>query len=474
MKVDSILTLDTTELTRKDWRRLFEACTFEDKDGTLIQAFDHQPTAERVLLPRGAIDLIPNYVERVDMRCRPKMPKMEHVKQLDAGDFKGQRAAVQAMVKHEQGQVRLPTGVGKTTIGLAFVAGCATRTLVLVHTRDLLNQWVARAEEEIPGIDVGVIGGGRNSVGHLTVGLVQSVKKELPSGRKFWRQFGCVVIDESHHAAAETYEWLLNVCPAYYRFGLSASDRRSDGRERLVRYSIGPIIYRMPFRSQVPIEVQPVFTPFRSSYSANFYMRLVAQLVRDDDRNQLIADVTARQVRKGNSVLVLSRQINHLERIAERLPADLEGHYAIVTGRLRAAERTRLIEGLREGSLSCILGTQIFEEGVDVPRLNRVVLAFPGTDVTTLQKVGRATRSFAGKTMSVVIDVVDPDVPVLKRQWGERKHWYEKTARIHIRRIVDARRSQDGKEEVDWSEPEARRRVLDRFRGRNRSGTAAA
>jgi superfamily II DNA or RNA helicase len=218
----------------------------------------------------------------------------------------------------------------------------------------------------------------------------------------------------------------------------------------------------------VPIEVQPVFSKYRSSYSASFYTKLVAQLVRDEERNQLVADVTARQVRKGNSVLVLSRQIKHLELIAERLPEELEGHYAIVTGRLHPREREEMIEALRDGSLRCVLGTQIFEEGVDVPRLNRVVLAFPGTDVTTLQKVGRATRSFEGKTMSLVIDVVDPDVPVLKRQWGERKHWYEKTAKIRVRRPIDTRRQRDGKEEVDWTDPEARRRVLDRFRRRGR------
>ena len=437
MVVGSVIELRDEELTPRQWRKLLAQLAFVDANGEEVYAFDQRGTTTR--MPRGVLDMIPEVEEVVNRRVRPKLPVLEHVKELDSGGFTDQRAALAAMYEYGYGQVRLSTGSGKTTIGCAFIAGCGTRSLVLVHTKDLLVQWVERAKEEIPGINVGVIQGTNFEVGHLTVATVQTFQKALQRDKKLARRFGCVIHDESQHGAAMRSEMVLNQLPAHYRFGLSASDKRSDGRQRLVRFNVGPVIYRAAFKSQVEIEVQPIFTNFRSRYNATNWSPLVRELVEDEARNKLIAEVVERETLAGFSVAVFSRQIKHLHLIVEQFSEEMKGRHATITGHLVGRKRKQMLDSMRDGSLRCILATQLMEEGVDIPRLDRIVLAFPGTDVTVLQKVGRVSRRFEGKEMSLVYDFADPHVAVLARQYLQRKSWY-KRSRLHIRKVQDERK----------------------------------
>lgn len=421
MKLDSVITLRTEELSANQWRDLLEYLTFTDNDEIECRAYDFRGAKDEMVIPRGALWKVPKGVKVQDMRSRPNERKVAFLKTLDAPGYEGQREALAMMFKREQGQIRLAPGSGKTEIGLAFACMCRTRTLVVVHTHDLLKQWTDRAKRDAPGLDLGFIHGNQAKFGQLTIATAQTLRNYIDAGGAFWRQFGCIIIDESHHAAAETWEWILNVCPAYYRFGLSASEKRSDGRMGMVAYNVGPVIYRMPFKSQVPITVTPVKTGFISHYGAQQYSALMRELVEDEARNERIANLAHAEIAKGSTVLVLSRQIKHLELIAKHLHSDRS---VIVTGRLPKRTRDKYIEGLRDGSIRCILGTQLFEEGVDIPRLNVIVLAFPGTDVTVLQKVGRGARAYEGKTGLTVYDLLDDFVPILVKQFIERKTWY--------------------------------------------------
>jgi superfamily II DNA or RNA helicase len=67
-------------------------------------------------------------------------------------------------------------------------------------------------------------------------------------------RFGAVILDEAHHAPASTFEEILNVMPATYRFGFTATDKRADGREPYMR-TVGPVIYRSKFSSKIPVKV---------------------------------------------------------------------------------------------------------------------------------------------------------------------------------------------------------------------------
>jgi superfamily II DNA or RNA helicase len=448
VKLDSRITVRTDELTEREWRKLFTRLTFTDAEGYEVSAFQHRSGRGVVEMPRGAWDMLPSHVDVIDMRSRPKMRKVAYRKQLDAPGYEGQSEAVMAMFEREQGQVIAPPGRGKTEIALAFAATCRTRVLVVVHTHDLMKQWIDRAQQSVPGMAVGKIQGNTCQVEHLTIATAQTLKRHLRDGGAFWRQFGAIVIDEAHHAAAETWEWLLNVCPAYYRFGVTASEKRSDGRQALVRFNIGPVIYKLKFESQVPMTVVPVKTGFKTRYNGQQYTRILQELVKDAERNRRTAELAIKEISAGNSVLVLSRQIAHLEAIyAEMNQVAPDGEYnfneqaEIVTGQIPRGKRDKYISALRDGSLRCILGTQLFEEGVDVPRLNRIILAFPGTEITALQKVGRGSRQSEGKTETIIYDMLDDLVRVLAKQYLRRKTWYQSVG-IKVDKVKEARNAQ--------------------------------
>jgi superfamily II DNA or RNA helicase len=427
MKVGSIIELGTDELTRKEWEKLLRTLTFMDANDIEVQAYDVIEGRGIVRVPRGVWSQLPDRLDVRDFRSCPKMPKLLYAKELGAEGYEGQIEAVKAMFANEQGQVIAPPGRGKTEIALAFSAAAKTRTLVVVHTYDLFKQWADRAAVSVPGCSVGKIKGKECQVGHITIAMAQTLRRYIRKGRGFWGQFGCLIVDEAHHAAAETWEWLLNVCPAFYRFGITASEKRSDGRQPLVKFNIGPVIHKLAFESQVPMKVVPVKSGFKSRYNGQQWTWLIKELVKDEGRNGVIAKLVLAEIKRGNSILVLSRQIKHLELIHDLIIGNFDeiaDVCKVVTGQLPRQKRDELIQDLRDGSIRCILGTQLFEEGVDIPRLNRIVLAFPGTEITALQKVGRGARKAEGKTEAIVYDIVDDYVRVLAKQFLRRKVWY--------------------------------------------------
>jgi superfamily II DNA or RNA helicase len=183
---------------------------------------------------------------------------------------------------------------------------------------------------------------------------------------------------------------------------------------------------------------------------------MMRNLIADDDRNMIIAKVIAKEVQEGNYCLCLSRQIKHLQNISDCLWQVFDGdegwlqYVNLVTGKQSRTMQAKAIKELTEGKINCILGTQMFEEGVDIPRLNRIMLAYPGTDITVLQKIGRGSRQHKGKTETIVYDFVDDFVPVLGRQWSDRKTWYKRNS-IKIGSVM--RNGKDGQLEVKQQGP---------------------
>lgn len=224
----------------------------------------------------------------------------------------------------------------------------------------------------------------------------------------------------------------MNACPAYYRFGFTASATRADGMHPTMRYLVGPVIHRQKFSSPVKLEVVPVFTEFASIYRGSWdWTPLVGRLVSDKKRNRLIAKVADREIQKGNSVLVLSRRIEHLEAIADLMREDCE---ILAAARTTKPKRKEILAAFKAGTTRCVLATQLADEALDVPRLNRVLLTHPGKhEGRIIQQIGRAIRNFSGKEDAIIYDFVDKKVGVLNRQWSLRRRTYKKE-KISVRK----------------------------------------
>lgn len=425
MIVGSKISIGYDELPERRWSKLLKELTFVNGNQEVVECYRQLYTKEKFLIPRGAWHYVHD-LDYVDRRVKPRAKFHSNFQvELDAVHldkrFAGQSAAVGAMLDYEQGQIIRPPGTGKSQIVLAFVSMCGTPALVIVHTEDILQQWVEYAQEAMPDIEIGVIRGKEHEVGQLTIGTIQTLRNF--TDKHFWKQFGAVIADEAHHGAAPTWEQTINRCPAFYRFGFTASETRADGMHPALKHIFGPVIHKQKFSSPVKLSVEPVRTSFYFGYRGAFdWMPLLNKLVTDDKRNEQIAEVVNGEIVEGNSVLVLSRRIEHLERIAEQINGEAE----ILTGKRSRVDRKRILKDFRSGKIRCLLATQLADEALDVPRLNRVVLTHPGKhEGRIIQQIGRAIRTHPEKTDAVIYDIVDWRIGVLRRQWSERRRTYK-------------------------------------------------
>lgn len=436
MIVENFIKLNNDELSKREWSKLFKALTFLNDEGELVECFRQVITRGYTKIPRGAWNLLPDHVEYWDRRSCPPRPEFHFTVTLDDTEkderFRGQSEAVAAMFEHEQGLILRPPGTGKTQIALAFAARAKTRTLVIVHTADILQQWIEYAQTAVPDMKVGVIRGKKCTIGDITIATVQTLRKYISEeGKRWWAQFGCVILDEAHHASAPTFEAVLNTCPARYRFGFTATDKRADGMHPSMKFIIGPVIHKQDFSSPIKLSVEPVPTSFRFRYRGAFdWMPMLNALIEDEKRNKQIAEIALYEIQRGNSILILSRRIEHLERIS----AHLDGAKAeILTGQRRSVDRKRILAAMRSGELRCLLATQLADEALDIPRLNRGILTHPGKhEGRIIQQIGRTLRQHADKEDAIIYDMRDDHVSILKRQWHQRRQTYRKN-RIKIR-----------------------------------------
>ena len=443
MIVSNTILIDADELTKRQWQRLFSDLRYADDEGNEYEPWKLYGHGV-VEIPRGAWTLLPDSVTYTDRRTFPEAPTHVPTIELDAKlpdgrEFTGQRDAVRTILEQEQGLVIAQPAFGKTNVILATLAVLGTRSLVLVHTHDILKQWEDRVKDVLPTAKLGVMQGSRHEIGDITLATVQTFLRRLREDPTLAMEFGAVVLDEAHHAAASSFEQILNSMHARYRIGVTATERRADGKHPYMQRVIGPVIYRQKFESKVPVECVPVYTSFQYFMRhANDYRGLLDRLIVDEARNKMIANRIRTRQGEGHSTLVLSREIQHLNHVSAELDS-LGIEHELLTGERPKAVRDEILKRFRAGQIKCVLATQLADEALDVPVLSNVVLTFPGKhDGRIVQQVGRALREHPDKEKAVIDDFVDWFTPVLRGQWLKRRPAYKKM-RIPIKKRPQAK-----------------------------------
>lgn len=320
-----------------------------------------------------------------------------------------------------------PCGAGKSIIGAAAIARTGQPSLVCVHTKDLLEQWRDHFIK-IMGITPGIVAEGKVDVGRITIGMVQTLSSMPPKElTDFGKQFGCVVVDECHHTPATTFRTVLAALPAQWRLGLSATPTRADGLDAMLRYCIGPTVYRVTHERLVEgghlIVPDVCFVETLCTADVKTHADTVSAFIQDQDRNRIILDLTTREARAGHTVLVLSNRVRHCEEIAERLRE--EGICAeSLTGQAKKKTRKDILKRFRDGDLPVVVSSQLADEGLDVPRLDRIILATPSrAEGRTVQRLGRAMRTSPGKSKPILFDLVDSH-GIARAQYSARMQAY--------------------------------------------------
>ena len=212
-----------------------------------------------------------------------------------------QQAAAREMLAHDIGVLSATTAFGKTVVAAWLIAQRGVNTLVLVHRRQLMDQWVERLSTflGLPKKEIGQIGGGKKrATGKLDVAVIQSlVRKGVVKDRV--GDYGHIIVDECHHLSARGSNWLRRRAKAKFVIGLSATVTRKDGHHPIIFMQCGPVRHRVDAKAAA---IADRFTRrLRSSHvvsslgrggfgQANPVPATLQELIADEDRNRMICD----------------------------------------------------------------------------------------------------------------------------------------------------------------------------------------
>lgn len=319
--------------------------------------------------------------------------------------YEFQVEATDALIKNHRGIISATTGSGKSLIIALITARLNVKTLVVVPSLQIKEQLL----ESFQGIF--------SDMSNITIENIDS------AALMFARGFGCLIIDEAHHAAAKTYQRLNKVAWADipYRAFLTATPFRNQTEETLMFEGVaGQVIYKLTYAESVkkglivPIEAFYVEVP-KTKIDAFTWAEVYSTLVtHNETRNQIIAKMILNLGLGGLSTLCLVKEIKHGNNLAE-----LTG-FPFANGQ---DETTRhYIEKFNAGEIKVLIGTEgVLSEGVDSKACEYVVLTALGKAKSALmQKIGRCVRKFPGKETGKVIIFKDRSHKFTLRHFNEQ------------------------------------------------------
>jgi superfamily II DNA or RNA helicase/very-short-patch-repair endonuclease len=352
-----------------------------------------------------------------------------------------QQAAARALLAHDTGVLAATTAFGKTVIGAWLIAERRVSTLVLVHRRQLLDQWIERLAMflGLPSEAIGRIGGGRRRPTKLIdVAVMQSlVRKGMVDDCV--GDYGQLIVDECHHLPARSFEQVTRQAKARFVAGLSATVTRKDGHHPIVFMQCGPVRHCVDARMQAVVRpfkhrvlVQPTtFQPLRAAEADKRleFQALFRALIDDDARTRRICEDVVSCVRSGRSPLVLTERNEHLDRLAQAL-GPLVRHVVVLRAGMgrkqREAESARLAAIPRDEERVVIATGKHIGEGFDDPRLDTLFLTLPVSWRGTIaQYAGRLHRLCDGKREVQIYDYADLGAPMLARMFDRRCRGFE-------------------------------------------------
>ena len=394
---------------------------------------------DKLVLPRGTLHDIDKLVSKaggkveiIDRRPTPATPDLSFIGTLTAI----QNAAVDAMLEHEEGVLVAPPGAGKTVMACAAIVRRRTPTLILVHRKQLLDQWSDRLQNFI-GLsknEIHVLGKARYPDAPVALGMFPTLaRSEFPEA--LLAKYGHVIIDECHHVPAASFEAAMKRCTARYILGLTATPNRKDGLQKILFLQCGPIRHR--------IDLDHSEEQSRTVFVREFSLGLPAEkdrlpihqiwehLIQSGERNRAIASDVSSALKEQRFCALLSDRKEHLNALEsllrEKWPE--ESVYRI-DGSTNQKLRTAILGNLRaraaeERPFVLLATASLLGEGFDMPELNTLFLTMPiSFKGRLIQYAGRLHR-FSEKKKSVrIYDYVEPDHPLTAQMYRKRTTAY--------------------------------------------------
>jgi superfamily II DNA or RNA helicase len=346
-----------------------------------------------------------------------------------------QKEAAHILTRHNTGILSASTAFGKTVVALSIIAQRNVNTLILVHRKQLMDQWIERIAQflDIPKKEIGQFGGGKKKLtGIVDVAMLQSLAK-TNQVENCVKDYGQIIVDECHHIAANIFEKVIRNCSAYYRLGLSATVMRKDGQHPIVIMNLGPIRFKSSrqksnFSQRVITRHTDFEMPDKNDKTPTAIHDIFRFLCEDEKRNNFIAQDIISAGNEGRECLVLTERIEHLVFLQEILKEKIPYLFVLKGG--MGKKQTKLIMeeigNVPQNAHRVILATgKYLGEGFDLPCLDTLFLAFPFSwKGTLIQYAGRLNRTYYLKSEIRIYDYADTKIPMLERMYKKRLKGY--------------------------------------------------
>lgn len=312
-----------------------------------------------------------------------------------------QREAVSDALSHGSGMIVMPTGTGKTVVGLKLIQRLSHPVMVIVHRQEIARQWVERIRDTL-GVEPCRYYGGDRENGDVMVALYQSILdgRDVRSDVRLNHQVA--LFDEAHRVGADSFSRVALSMNAMYRFGFTATPEREDNATLRVVGGTGPVIGDFSVERMIrdgylaKPEWRLIDAPHSGTRYRNWQQEYKEEIVQNERRNELLAGEIADLE---PPTLVTVERVNHGERLASRTGA------AFVHG--NSDDRDETIQSFRDGDTDTLIATRgIVGEGFDVPEIASFVVGGGLKSSTSLiQQVGRALRP--DTDTATVVDCMD-------------------------------------------------------------------
>ncbi len=333
-----------------------------------------------------------------------------------------------------RGIIALPTGSGKTIIGVAAIAKVSERTLVVTFTKEQLHQWIDKILE-LTTIDKTLISAfysGEKRLAPITVTTYQTAFRNI---ELLAFRYSMLIVDEVHHLPADKFKRIALGMYSPCRMGLSATVIREDGRHTELFPLMGGIVYHKspqelidkgylaPYsnfivRVRLTEEERRKYEELRKIYRALAMDRPFTEIVKAAQRGDQLAakalkvhselrqlvqkasqkekavkEIVERELARGSKIIVFTQYVDQAQRLGELLNAP------IITGSVDDKKRKRILEEFRASSRGVLVITTVGDEGLDIPDANvGVIVAGTGSRRQFIQRLGRLLRPQEGKT----------------------------------------------------------------------------
>lgn len=485
----------TGDIDQETEKSIDDACRYEPEGTFFIQKkfpkYDGVHLYRHRIFPIGLLERVGaclashNYHVTIDDKRHPAIfLKQPITKFEDINLYPYQNDAAEKWLNRgRHGIVKIPTGGGKTRLGVYLISRLKETCLILVPGKDLLYQWHKEIKNML-GVPAGLIGDGRCDIQEITIATYQTVERALGESEltrniknawameeddtdistrkseiaKFLRNVGLLIIDEVHRAGARTLLKCAVSTHCRYALGLSATPLdRPDNSNLAVIASCGEILYDIPMSNLIeegylcPLEIRIRSTgglerihreksireekdlEERKRLSLVDYRKIKNEYVHGDERIKIVVEETMKLWNEGRTTLVLATEIKYGQKLAMMLSERTGTGVPFVQGKVLSKKRKEVIDKLEKGEMRLAVATSVFELGLDVPRLNGLVIASPSKSaIRTVQRVGRILRKHPDKKDAVLVDFDDTNAAYFSEQSLERVKFYtsEKSFKI--------------------------------------------